>query len=74
MPALNSYFGFYLGYRVDSGKLSGEGRYELQGTQLDATNHLVLERLELGRRSRAMPRLPPRSALALPCCGMKTTG
>ncbi|WP_417548188.1 DUF748 domain-containing protein [Marinobacter segnicrescens] len=67
MPALNSYFGFYLGYRVDSGKLSGEGRYELQGTQLDATNHLVLERLELGEavQSDAEITAPVRLGLAL---------
>ncbi|MGM0571629.1 DUF748 domain-containing protein [Marinobacter sp.] len=67
MPVLNPYFGYYLGYRVDSGKLSGEGHYEFQGTRLEATNNLVLERLELGEavQSDAEVTAPVRLGLAL---------
>lgn len=67
LPALNPYFSFYLGYLVDSGKLSGEGRYELQGTQLEATNTLVLERLELGEAVQSDSEItaPVRLGLAL---------
>nr|WP_282451001.1 DUF748 domain-containing protein [Marinobacter bryozoorum] len=67
MPVLNPYFGFYLGYLVDSGKLSGEGHYELQGTRLEATNTLQLERLELGEavQSDAEITAPVRLGLAL---------
>ena len=67
MPVLNPYFSFYLGYRVDSGKLSAEGHYELEGTQLDATNKLVLERLELGEQVQSDSEItaPVRLGLAL---------
>ncbi len=67
MPVLNPYFSFYLGYRVDSGKLSADGHYELEGTQLDATNKLVLERLELGEQVQSDPEItaPVRLGLAL---------
>lgn len=48
MPVLNPYFGYYLGYHVDAGKLSVEGDYQLRGTGIEATNRLVMDRLELG--------------------------
>ncbi|MFN2361037.1 MAG: DUF748 domain-containing protein [Marinobacter sp.] len=48
LPILSPYFGRYLGYGVDSGKLNLEMDYELSGTSLEAGNHLVLDRLELG--------------------------
>lgn len=48
LPMLSPYFGRYLGYSVDSGKLNLEMDYELTGTRLNAGNHVVLDRLELG--------------------------
>lgn len=48
LPMLSPYFGRYLGYSVDSGKLNLEMDYELTGTRLNAGNQVVLDRLELG--------------------------
>ncbi|MFC4257462.1 DUF748 domain-containing protein [Marinobacter lacisalsi] len=48
MPVTSPYFAFYLGYRVDGGKLSAEGTYDLRGTRLDSTTALTLDRIELG--------------------------
>lgn len=48
LPALSPYFARYLGYQVESGKLDLEMDYEITGTQLDASNLIVMERFELG--------------------------
>lgn len=48
LPALSPYFGRYLGYGVDSGKLDLNLDYEIAGTRIDASNLVVLDRLELG--------------------------
>ena len=48
MPVVSPYFAFYMGYRVDSGKLSADGSYTLEGTRIDSTTTLTLDRLELG--------------------------
>lgn len=48
LPMLSPYFGRYLGYSVDSGKLNLDLDYEFSGTRLDAANSVVLDRLELG--------------------------
>lgn len=49
LPALSPYFGRYLGYAVDSGKLALDLRYEITGTQLDASNEVILDRMALGQ-------------------------
>ncbi|OAN88272.1 hypothetical protein A8B84_06475 [Marinobacter sp. EhC06] len=48
LPALSPYFGRYLGYGVDSGKLNLNLDYEIAGSRIDATNMVVMDRLELG--------------------------
>lgn len=48
MPVLSPYFAFYLGYRVDGGKLSSEGSYTLRGTRIESNTTLTLDRVELG--------------------------
>jgi len=48
LPMLSPYFGRYLGYSVDSGKLNLDLDYEFSGSHLDAGNSVVLDRLELG--------------------------
>ncbi len=48
LPALSPYFGRYLGYDVDSGKLNLNLDYEIAGTRIDASNLVVMDRLELG--------------------------
>lgn len=49
LPALSPYFGRYLGYAVDSGKLALDLRYEITGTRLDASNEVILDRMALGQ-------------------------
>lgn len=48
MPVISPYFAFYLGYRVDGGKLSADGTYTLRGAELESDTTLTLDRLELG--------------------------
>ncbi len=49
LPALSPYIGRYLGYGVDSGKLALDLDYEITGSQLEASNHIVMDRLGLGQ-------------------------
>ncbi|WP_082888472.1 DUF748 domain-containing protein [Marinobacter sp. LQ44] len=49
LPVLSPYFGRYLGYGVDSGKLRMNLDYEFTGTRLKASNRVVLDRMELGQ-------------------------
>ena len=48
LPTLSPYFGRYLGYGVDSGKLDLNLDYQIAGTRIDASNLMVMDRLELG--------------------------
>lgn len=48
LPELSPYFGRYLGYGVDSGKLNLELDYEIAGSRIDASNLVVMDRLQLG--------------------------
>lgn len=48
MPMLSPYFGRYLGYGVDSGKLNLDLDYEFSGSRINAANSVVMDRLELG--------------------------
>ncbi|WP_250832145.1 DUF748 domain-containing protein [Marinobacter sediminum] len=49
LPVLSPYFGRYIGYGVDSGKLNLNLEYEIAGTRVDAHNLVVMDRLELGQ-------------------------
>jgi hypothetical protein len=49
LPVLSPYFGRYLGYAVDSGKLKMNLDYAFTGTRLKASNRVVLDRMELGQ-------------------------
>lgn len=53
MPVLSPYFAFYLGYRVDGGKLSSDGNYTLRGTEIESNTALTLDRLELGEATQS---------------------
>ena len=49
LPGLSSYLGRYLGYGIDSGKLDLDLEYRITGSQIDASNRVVLDRLGLGK-------------------------
>ncbi|MDK9558480.1 DUF748 domain-containing protein [Marinobacter sp. M216] len=49
LPALSPYFGRYIGYGVDSGKLDLDLAYEISGSRIDASNLVVMDRFELGQ-------------------------
>ncbi len=49
MPLLSPYFGRYIGYGVDSGKLNLKLDYKIAGTRIDASNVVIMDRLELGK-------------------------
>ncbi|KPQ30643.1 MAG: protein of Unknown Function containing DUF748 domain [Marinobacter excellens HL-55] len=49
LPVLSPYFGRYLGYAVDSGKLKLNLDYEFTGTRLKASNQVTLDRMALGQ-------------------------
>ncbi|MDI9243662.1 DUF748 domain-containing protein [Marinobacter sp. CHS3-4] len=48
LPALSPYLGQYLGYAIESGKLDLDLNYKLAGSRIDADNHILLDRMELG--------------------------
>lgn len=49
LPNLSPYFGRYLGYGVDSGKLDLDVNYEIAGSRIQASNLIIMDRLELGQ-------------------------
>ena len=49
LPALSPYLGRYLGYAIDSGKLELDLDYEVTGSQINASNRVVMDRLGLGQ-------------------------
>lgn len=49
LPVLSPYFGRYLGYAVDSGKLKLKLDYQVTGSQVKASNQVVLDRMSLGQ-------------------------
>jgi len=67
LPPLSPYFGRYLGYEVSKGKLQAKVDYQLDGTRLDASNHLILDQLQLGKsvNSPDAVKAPVRLGLAL---------
>lgn len=48
LPALSPYLSQYLGYAVESGKLNLNLDYKLAGSKIDASNQILLDRMELG--------------------------
>jgi hypothetical protein len=67
MTTLSPYSGKFAGYRIRMGKMSLDLDYRLKNRRLDSTNHIVLNRLELGEPvpgSKA-PDLPLHLAIAL---------
>ncbi|MEH6561280.1 MAG: DUF748 domain-containing protein, partial [Marinobacter sp.] len=49
LPALSPYLGRYLGYGIDSGKLELDLDYEITGSQIDASNRVIMDRFGLGQ-------------------------
>ncbi|GHD41360.1 Uncharacterized protein involved in outer membrane biogenesis [Marinobacter persicus] len=49
LPVLSPYFGRYLGYAVDSGKLQLDMDYDITGSRLKASNKVILDQMQLGR-------------------------
>ncbi|MDO6824672.1 DUF748 domain-containing protein [Marinobacter sp. 1_MG-2023] len=49
LPALSPYLSRYLGYGIDSGKLELDLDYEITGSQIDASNRVIMDRLSLGQ-------------------------
>jgi len=49
LPVLSPYFGRYVGYAVDSGKMELNLDYSITGTQLDASNTVILDQMKLGQ-------------------------
>lgn len=49
LPGLSPYLARYLGYGIDSGKLNLDLDYKITGSQIDASNKVVLDRLGLGK-------------------------
>lgn len=67
LPALSPYLAQYLGYAVDNGKLNLNLDYRLNGTRIEASNQVVIDRLSLGRqvKSQQAVNAPVRLGLAL---------
>jgi len=67
LPVLSPYFGRYLGYAVDSGKLRLNLDYTITGTRLDGSNTVVLDQMQLGQAvaSEQAVNAPVRLGLAL---------
>ena len=44
----NPYSGYFVGYKIDKGKLSVDVSYKIEQRQLNASQHFVIDQLELG--------------------------
>lgn len=67
LEAFNPYIAKFAGYRIASGRLSADLRYELRDRRLVGTNRLVFERIQLGEKleAKGMFDLPLELAVAL---------
>jgi hypothetical protein len=63
----NPYSGYFVGYKIDKGKLSVDVSYKIEQRQLTAAQHFVVDQLELGDRveSPEAMHLPLKLAVAL---------
>jgi hypothetical protein len=50
VPSLTPYSAKFAGYEIDSGKLSLDLKYRIEGRQLQGENQIVLEKLKLGEK------------------------
>lgn len=67
LTIVNPYSGYFVGYKIDKGKLSVDVSYKIEQRQLNATQHFVVDQLELGDRvdSPEAVHLPLKIAVAL---------
>ncbi len=67
LTIVNPYSGYFVGYAIDKGKLSVDVAYRVEQRQLNATQHFVVDQLELGAevQSPEAMHLPLKLALAL---------
>ncbi len=67
LAPLTPYSGKYVGYRIERGKMSFDVAYRLEGRELTAQNHLVLDQLSFGDKvdSPSATSLPVQLAIAL---------
>jgi hypothetical protein len=67
LTIVNPYSGYFAGYKIDKGKLSVDVSYKIEQRQLTATQHFVVDQLELGDRveSPEAMHLPLKLAVAL---------
>ena len=65
LPRLTPYSVKYAGYPITKGKLSMDVKYKVEGRKLQASNHLFLDQLTFGEKSRARPR--PSCLSCSPC-------
>jgi len=67
LTIVNPYSGYFVGYKIDKGKLSVDVSYKIDHRQLNAAQHFVVDQLELGDRveSPEAMHLPLKIAVAL---------
>jgi uncharacterized protein involved in outer membrane biogenesis len=67
LTIVNPYSGYFVGYKIDKGKLSVDVSYKIEQRQLNATQHFVVDQLELGDQveSPEATHLPLKLAVAL---------
>ena len=67
LTIVNPYSGYFVGYKIDKGKLSVDVSYKVENRQLTAAQHFVVDQLELGDRveSPEAMHLPLKLAVAL---------
>ena len=67
LTIVNPYSGYFVGYKIDKGKLSVDVSYKIEQRQLNATQHFVVDQLELGDQveSPEAMHLPLKLAVAL---------
>jgi hypothetical protein len=67
LPLFNPYSGKFAGYNIIEGKLTTEFHYKVDGRNLDATHHIVVDQLEFGDKtaSKDAVSLPIKLAVSL---------
>ena len=67
LTIVNPYSGYFVGYKIDKGKLSVDVSYKIEQRQLNAAQHFVVDQLELGDpvESPEAVHLPLKIAVAL---------
>jgi len=67
LPVVNPYSGHFVGYKIAKGKLSVDVSYKIEQRKLTASQHFVVDQLELGERvdSPDAVHLPVKIAVAL---------